>query len=175
MPAPFLPIRANPFASFDREIHPAKNVSHLAIAPAQLHPQIPHSDRRARRGAGPPPNVLHFFGNPPTASRPLSTEKVKRGGGPAPLDPALTGGEGFAGGSDADGQGLDADQGEEAGCGGLQGRVGVLGPGEEAPGIAIKSDGTGVHRDDPIGRGEAALEAVLGQEDGYPPLLIEAT
>jgi len=81
----------------------------------------------------------------------------------------------LTGGSDAYGQGFDAEEGEEA-CGwGLEGCVGALCPGEEAPGVTIEGDRTRAHGNDSIRRGEAALEAVLGEEDGYSPLLIQAT
>src|SRR5207342_676124 len=73
-----------------------------------------------------------------------------------------------------DRQRLDAAEREEACGGGLQGGVRPLRPGEERARRAVESDAAGVHGDDAVGGGEAALEAVLGEQDRHAPLLVEA-
>ena len=76
--------------------------------------------------------------------------------------------------SDSYGERLNSREREEARGGGLQGGVGLLGPGEEVSWGAVEGDGSRVHGDYPVGRGQAALQAVFGQKDRDPPLLVEA-
>ena len=43
----------------------------------------------------------------------------------------------------------------------------------KSPGAPSKAIGAGVHRDHPVGGGQAALETVLGEQHRHPPLLVE--
>ncbi len=104
--------------------------------------------RRARGSGGWPP--------PPTAGLPMSRSASAWRAWRTPV-----------------GSGVDSGEGEEAGGGGGQGRVGGVGPGEEVARGAVEGDGARLHRDDPVGGGEAALETMFGEEDGHPPLLVE--
>src|SRR5207344_3631887 len=75
------------------------------------------------------------------------------------IDPQPT--KRLSGVANPDRQRLDAAEREEACGGGLQGGVRPLRPGEERARRAVESDAAGVHGDDAVGGGEAALEAVL--------------
>ena len=65
-------------------------------------------------------------------------------------------------------------EGEDAGGGGLQGGVVRLSPGEEVARGAVEACGASLHCDHAVGGGEAALEAVFGQQDRDAPLLVQA-
>ena len=49
-----------------------------------------------------------------------------------------------------------------------------LGLAEELAGRGVARQLTAVEGEDAVGGGEAALEAVLGEQDRYPPLLVQA-
>ena len=68
---------------------------------------------------------------------------------------------------------LEAGEREQAGARGLE--VGGLGgrPGEEVARRGVAGDRAVAHGDDAVGGAEAALEPVLGEDDGRPPLLVE--
>jgi hypothetical protein len=55
----------------------------------------------------------------------------------------------------------------------LEGGLGAARPGEEPAGRRVAGDRAVAHHDDAIRRGQAPLEAVLGQDDRRPPLLVQ--
>ena len=78
--------------------------------------------------------------------------------------------QGAAGGLDRGGAVGDA--GERAQAGDRRLELGRR-PGGERLGRAVEGDGAVPQRDDAVGGGQAALEPVLGQQHGRPPLLVD--
>ena len=140
----------------------------------ELDPEA--SSRRGRRVRGPDP-LLHSTcsGGASAAGRRLGRRAVavRRGSGPRHRRRSrLEGARGRRGRRRGGGRCRRGRRGAPPGWS----RAGsaVVGPGEEVAGGAVEGDGARVHGDDAVGRGQAALQAVFGEQDRDAPLLVEA-
>jgi len=75
-----------------------------------------------------------------------------------------------------DGRGgrAQAEPGDEGGSRGLERGRGVVGPGEERDRVGVADERSVVERDHAVRGSQAALEAMFGEQDRRPPLLVEA-